>query len=172
MNQNPSVDAIAALLQRDGVIPPPNVTELVSVIRSGEQFLLAPPAPGPVVGQTALFVAPVVIEWGFDVEDSKAKQFRRWLEDNEPTLAGCVPTGVHYRGTYAVFASSNPSLGAYRAIWAFDTLDALNSLHQQCSQTGSQFGRLVEELISFRDQRIGAGRSQQIYQPACQALRI
>lgn len=172
MNQDPSVDAIAALLQSDGVIEPPRVTELVSVIRSGEQFVLGPSSPGPTVGQTTLFIGPLVIEWGFDVEDSKAQQFRRWLQDNEAALANAVPTGVQYRGTYAVFASAHPSLGAYRTIWALDTLDALNSFYGECSQTGSQFGRLVLELNSFRDRRIGAGRGQQIYQPAAQALRI
>jgi hypothetical protein len=171
MSDNPSLDAVLALLSDGGPIPPPTVSEVVSVIRSGDSFLIGPPGPVP-TAPAGMFIAPLVVEWGYDVEYDRARQFQRWLQDNEPALANSTPAGVSYRGTYAVFAESDLSLGSYRTVWGFDSFDAMQSMHVDCSQPGSQLGRLVDELNSFRDRRIGAGRSQQFYQPAAQSLRI
>ncbi|HEX5327118.1 MAG TPA: hypothetical protein VFW75_10660 [Acetobacteraceae bacterium] len=173
MSDNTSLETVTELLRRAGAIAPPAVAQVISVIRSGDQFLIAPPGPAPAAGvPSSLFIAPLVIEWGYDVEYDRARQFQRWLQDNEPALASSAPKGVTYRGTYAVFAESDLSLGSYRTVWGFDSFDGLQAMHGLCSQAGSQFARLVDELNSFRDRRIGAGSSQQIYQPAAQALRI
>ncbi|MGE0223212.1 MAG: hypothetical protein AB7F35_14320 [Acetobacteraceae bacterium] len=176
MSNETSLDAATALLRAGGAIAPPEVDEVVSVIRSGDQFLLSPtpgsPQSGTTHGLPDFFVGAVVIEWGYEVEPQSAAQFRRWLQDNEATLASQVPEGISYRGTYAVFAQSDLSLGAYRTVWAFASLDALQKMDMACGDDSSVFGRLVKELASFRDQRIGASRSQQIYQPAAISRRV
>ena len=113
MSDSPALDAVLALLSDGGSIAPPAVSEVVSVIRSGDSFLIAPPGLAP-TAPAGMFIAPLVMEWGYDVEYDRARQFQRWLQDNEPALASSAPAGVSYRGTYAVFAESDLSLGSYR----------------------------------------------------------
>jgi len=83
-----------------------------------------------------------------------------------------MPVGVTYLGTYAVFAQSDLSLGSYRTARVFATFDAIQNMGAKCAIPGSDFERLLNELTSFRDGRIGAGRSEQMYQPASPARRI
>ena len=85
MSDSPSLDAVLALLSDGGPIPPPTVSEVVSVIRSGNSFLIGPPGPVP-TAPAGMFIAPLVVEWGYDVEYDRARQFQRWLQDNEPRL--------------------------------------------------------------------------------------
>ena len=77
-----------------------------SVIRSGDSFLIGTPGPVP-TAPAGMFIAPLVVEWGYDVEYERARQFQRWLHDNEPAIASSAPAGVSYRGTYAVFATAS-----------------------------------------------------------------
>ena len=143
----------------------PKVSPLRSDIRSGENFLIATSGNLP-----ELFIGSVVVEWGFEVSRDRAAAFHAWLVENETSLASECPAGVQYRGTYGVFAQSERTLGSYRTVWSFASLAALELLAQEVAATSS-FGTRVQALTAFRDESIGASRSQQIYHPAAMAQR-
>jgi hypothetical protein len=111
----------------------------------------------------------LVIEWGYDVPFNKHEDFKSWLIRNEADIVKYQPTDVHYRGTYAVSATSEKHSGLYRTIWSFKTLQALDTF-SDIMHSGSDFARLVDELSAFRDR--GADSSQQIYQPVRCAHRF
>ena len=119
-------------------------------------------------------LATVVTEWGFDVAFERSDNFHKWLMAFEADLAKQTPSGVAYRGTYAVVVSSEKSAGNYRTIWAFDGFDAVQRFAEATSDASSQteFNRLVRELMSFRDRAYGAGWSQSLLQPAASSARI
>lgn len=159
------VDLAAQALQQQIWASPPEVARLRSDVRSGESFLITPGGALP-----SLFVGAVVIEWGFDVPKDKADGFHQWLIENEKALADECPAGVHYRGTYGVFAQSDRDLGVYRTVWAFDSLATMELLGKAVAEA-SPFGLRLQGLTAFRDESQGAGRSQQIYHPAATAQR-
>jgi hypothetical protein len=159
------VELAAQALQSQAWVSPPAVARLRTDVRSGENFLIATSGTLP-----DLFVGSIVIEWGYDVAKEKSADFHTWLGQNEKTLAAQCPTGVQYRGTYAVFAQSDNSLGEYRTVWAFDSLATMEQLAAEVSK-GSDFGKLVQALSGFRNDVPGASRSQQIYHPAATAVR-
>lgn len=161
-----SVEAATDLLRRQRWAVGPSVSRLRTDVRSGENFLLATPE-----GQLPDFLlGKVVVEWGYEVTRAESDAFHAWLAANEDALAKGCPSGVTYLGTYGVFAQSERTLGAYRTIWAFESLGSLESLAREVS-VSSEFGKRLAELIGFRDESIGASRSQQIYQPAAGAVR-
>jgi hypothetical protein len=180
MTEDTPIDGIRSLLRGpSGAIDAPAVDPLRSVIRSGENFLfggqnagtVAAPAAQPAPAQPVTRIGAVVLEWGFSVRDEVAAQFRRWLEDNEDELRQVTPQGVRYLGTFAVVAQSDLSLGDYRTIWSADSIAETTAM-EASFVAGGRFGQLLTELNSFRDRRIGAGRSQQIYQPAASTHKI
>lgn len=162
---NDPADLAAAVLQNQGWASAPSVSRLRTDVRSGENFLIATSGSLP-----PLFIGAVVMEWGFEVAREQSEGFHTWLQANEQALAAECPAGVRYCGTYGVFAQSEMSLGGYRTVWAFDSLAAMEALSGEVAAGGS-FGKRVGELTGFRDERIGAARSQQIYHPAATAVR-
>ena len=103
-----------------------------------------------------------IVEWGYDVVADQRDAFHKWLAKNENRLAGSAPRGVHYKGTFVVFMSSESASGRYRTLWAFDSLDGI----EQLGSGSARFMRLLQELTSFRDQSREAGFKQEIYQTA------
>lgn len=177
MSDPSSFSQLLSVLGQTNALAAPSVDKVRSVIRSGDQFLIGgqtehPPCDAKEGVVVSPFLGAVVVEWGFDVEHHLAAQFARWLADNEPELRLTTPTGCHYWGTYAVFAQNDMSQGAYRTVWAYTNLQSMTALNDAVGATGSRFAILIAELNSFRDRRIGAGRSQQIYQPAAHSTRI
>lgn len=160
-----SVDLATQLMRGQRWATAPKVSPLRSDIRSGENFLIATSGNLP-----ELFIGAVVVEWGFEVPRDKAASFHTWLSENETSLASECPAGVQYRGTYGVFAQSERTLGSYRTVWSFASLAALELLAREVAE-GSSFGNRVQALTAFRDESIGASRSQQIYHPAANAQR-
>ena len=161
-----TIDQATAALRGQSWAASPAVSRLRTDVRSGENFLMTTTA-----GKLPdLFVGGVVIEWGFEVVRNKAVAFHAWLVQNETQLASEAPAGVQYRGTYGVFAQSDNSLGAYRTIWAFDSMATMDVLAKEVAN-GTAFGKRMQELTAFRDESIGASRSQQIYHPAATAQR-
>jgi len=64
MSDPKSLEAALSLLKEGGAIAPPAVDELVSVIRSGEAFLISPAAVGPpVTPQTVPWPPALIVEW-------------------------------------------------------------------------------------------------------------
>ncbi|MDE5455067.1 hypothetical protein GWE18_19910 [Bradyrhizobium sp. CSA112] len=119
----------------------------------------------------SVLLGALVIEWGYDVPFNKHEDFKTWLVTKEAQIVAEQPTGVYYRGTYAVSATSEKHSGLYRTIWSFRTLAALETFSDSI-HTGSEFARLVNELCSYRDRERGADSSQEIYQPVRCAHRF
>lgn len=164
MTDTTPLDAATAALRNQAWATPPEVARLRTDVRSGENFLIATTGALP-----PLFIGPVIIEWGFEVPRETSAAFHAWLAANETNLAAECPPGVQYRGTYAIFAQSQ-ELGAYRTIWTFDTMAAMETLAAEVDAATS-FGTRLQALTAFRDERIGAARSQQILHPAATAKR-
>jgi len=159
------LDAATAALRSQAWATPPAVARLRTDVRSGENFLITTTGALP-----PLFIGAVMIEWGFEVARDQSEAFHTWLMENEANLAAECPPGVQYRGTYAVFAQSIDTLGAYRTIWTFTSLAAMETLAAEVAAATS-FGTRLKALTAFRDERIGASRSQQILHPAASAQR-
>ncbi len=107
-------------------------------------------------------VGMFIVEWGYDVVADQRDAFHKWLAKNENRLASSPPRGVHYKGTFVVFMSSEMTSGRYRTLWAFDSLGDMERL----GSGSKKFMRLLQELTSFRDQSREAGFKQEIYQTA------
>lgn len=159
------IDAATAALRGQTWATPPAVARLRTDVRSGENFLIAATGALP-----PLFIGAVMIEWGFEVPREQSDAFHAWLAENEADLAAACPPGVQYRGTYGVFAQSIDTLGAYRTIWTFESLAAMETLAAEVGNA-TPFGTRLKALTAFRDERIGASRSQQILHPAASAKR-
>jgi hypothetical protein len=159
---NDSLDAATELLRGARQLSPPTVEPLRSEVRSGENFLLTGGAA------PANFVGKLIVEWGFEVSPGQVPQFHQFLAANEAAIHQESPDGVHYKGTYAVWAQSNMLLGNYRTIWAFDEIADLGKLAAAVAGN-TAFGQLLKQLTAFRDTSIGASRSQQMYQVAASA---
>lgn len=155
-------DATMALLFGGAQIPEPVVERLRSDIRSGENFLLT----GGAV--PANFIGNLVVEWGYEVAPAQVASFHQFLVANEATLHQECPTGVQYKGTYAVWSQSNMTLGSYRTVWAFTALADMEKLAAAVAGN-TLFGQRLKALTAFRDTSIGASRSQQMYERAATA---
>lgn len=123
--------------------------------------------PGQATYQTGKrsLLGPIVVEFGYDIVDHD--RFQRFLAFYEQALADSAPNGVRYRGTYVVNLSTEKSAGQYRTLWSFRSVNALNRIGAALKPgIGiNQFGALMKRFRSLVDDRPGAGRSQQIYQP-------
>lgn len=171
--------AMAEAMLRGGRLDPPRVDPLVSVVRSGEQFLIIGSGQVPAVG-----LGSVVVEWGYEVPAARRALFQEFLANFEGQLDAGVPEGVTYRGTYAVFQQSERSLGSFRTIWSFNALVDLQTLTDAVAAAALpapidaaafataewSWGQLVRILLDFRDTDYAAGRSQVILQPAAVTL--
>lgn len=164
-NERDSVELATRVLRGETWASPPSVSRLRTDVRSGENFLIATSGTLP-----DLFIGAVIVEWGFEVPREKSGALHTWLAENETNLASECPSGVQYRGTYGVFAQSENTLGAYRTIWSFASLSAMELLAKEVA-SGSSFGKRLQALTGFRDESIGASRSQQIYHPAATSQR-
>lgn len=164
-NERDAIELATSVLKSQTWASSPTVSRLRTDVRSGENFLLATSGNLP-----DLFVGAMIVEWGFEVPREQSDTFHKWLAENEKSLASEYPAGVQYRGTYGVFAQSDRLLGSYRTIWAFDSLGAMELLAKEVAERSS-FGARLRDLTGFRDESIGASRSQQIYQPAASSQR-
>jgi hypothetical protein len=115
------------------------------------------------------YLGLVVVEYGYDIKpfdpeapEDKHNAFRSWLLDNEADLAASCPSGVRYRGTYAVLTTSEKTAGQYRTIWSFRGGDAIRALMQEVVND-TECGELVKQLRAWVDESPGAGSSQQQY---------
>lgn len=166
---------LKAALTRLDRLDPPALEALDPVIRSGDQFLLRDPLAGEAAGSTPGesaklrldkgAIGSLVVEWGYDVPQEKLVDFMTWLQVNEPALLDHNAAGgvnVRYRGTYAVFSSSEKGSGQFRTIWSYRVFSDLDELSNEFVRRTS-FANLVAQLRSFFDTRPGASRSQQIY---------
>jgi hypothetical protein len=171
MSDNP-IARLKELIRRVGHLDAPSVGLLRPEIRSGDKFLLRDPFKGKAgsgaAGKKAEkrlqkgAVGAIVMEWGYDVPAADVPAFMSFLAANEETLLATQPNGVRYKGTYAVFSSTEKSAGQFRTVWAYKEFGDLDTLSDEYEDM-SLFATLVRQLRGFADNSPGAGRSQQIY---------
>jgi hypothetical protein len=159
--------AAEALLRAQGRVPPASVTPLVSVVRSGEQFLIIPPSDGE---PSASALGRILLEWGYEVPRAQYGTFQAFLRDNNGLLATSPVAGLTYHGTYTVFQQSERSLGSFRTIWGLESLKLLEDMSAQVADPKNKWGEAVKALMGFRDPDYTAGRSQVILQLAAATL--
>ena len=160
-----AASAAAALLREGGRLPPASVTPLVSVVRSGEQFLLLQP---PEEGSDDT-LDRILLEWGYEVPRDQHAAFRQFLSEKNGLLAA-PPSGITYLGTYAVFQQSERSLGSFRTIWGFRSLSLMETMTAHVADPADDWGKAVKQLMDFRDPSYTAGRSQVILQLAAATM--
>jgi hypothetical protein len=159
--------AAEALLRAQGHVPAASVTPLVSVVRSGEQFLILAPAGG---GQGASPLGRILVEWGYEVPKDKHGAFQAFLKSAHATLRAPSVAGVEYLGTYTVFQQSDRKLGSFRSIWGYQNLSQMEQMTAKVADPNDAWGKAVKELMQFRDSDYTAGRSQVILQLATETL--
>jgi len=157
------VDAAAALLRAQGRVAPASAVPLVSVVRSGEQFLILPAGGRE---ETLGPLGRLVLEWGYEVPRDRHAAFQTFLRDSHGMLSASPVQGLRYLGTYAVFQQSERSLGSFRTIWDFERLSQMEEMSAKAADEGDEWGRAVKALMAFRDPDYAAGRSQVILQLA------
>ncbi|HEY4251309.1 MAG TPA: hypothetical protein VGM87_08910 [Roseomonas sp.] len=162
-----AADAAEALLRAQGAIAPASVTPLVSVVRSGEQFLILPPASGAV---SAGPLGRILLEWGYEVPRDQHAAFQAFLKTTHATLRASSVPGIEYLGTYTVFQQSDRTLGSFRTIWGFQALGQMEEMSAKVADAGDVWGKAVKDLMQFRDGDYAAGRSQVILQLATETL--
>ncbi|MCR0982744.1 hypothetical protein [Roseomonas populi] len=164
MTESPNpADAAEALLRAQGRVAPASAVPLVSVVRSGEQFLILPAAGseedlGP--------LGRLVLEWGYEVPRAQHVEFQAFLRDNNGLLSTSSVPGLRYLGTYTVFQQSERSLGSFRTLWDFQRLSQMEEMSARVADAGDEWGQAVKALMAFRDSDYTAGRSQVILQLA------
>jgi len=159
--------AAEALLRAARRVPAASVTPLVSVVRSGEQFLILPP-PGD--EPSASVLGRIVLEWGYEVPRGQYADFIRFIGEKHATLSVSPIDGLRYIGTYAVFQQSERSLGSFRTIWDMERLGQLEEMTARVADPKDDWGKTVKELMAFRDPDYTAGRSQVIMQLAAATM--
>lgn len=174
------LERLKGMIKGRGSLQAPSAVALDPEVRTGETFILTEPAgaragePGANVKalvKNKTLVGAISMVWGYDVPLEHGDRFSAWLRDNEAALAAAAPKGVHYRGTYAVFSTTEKRTGNYRTIWAYDSLNALQGMYAAAGG-GDDFARLFKQLNDFRDRSRDADRSQEILVPAAAAGRI
>lgn len=163
--------AAEALLRAQGHVPPASAVPLVSVVRSGEQFLiLPPPAAGVAAGQPAGTLNRMLLAWGYEVPREHYARFLDFLRDNHATLSDSPPGAPRYLGTFTVFQQSERSLGSFRTLWDFQQLSQMEEMSAKVADAADPWGQAVKELMGFRDPDYTAGRSQVILQLAAATI--
>lgn len=159
--------AAEALLRAQGHVPAASVTPLVSVVRSGEQFLILAPSGG---NADANPFGRILVEWGYEVPKDKHAAFQAFLKTAHVMLRAPSIPGVQYLGTYTVFQQSERTLGSFRTIWSFQNLGQMEQMTAKVADPNDAWGKAVKELMQFRDNDYAAGRSQVILQLATETL--
>ncbi len=109
-----------------------------------------------------------IAEFGFDVKKGQARDFQRWLSENESKLAAACPSGVEYIGTYAVVHTSEKHAGGYRQLLRLESYGSQDTLAAAMKEGGA-FADLFEELTQFIDQDREADWSSGLYKAVTDA---
>jgi hypothetical protein len=125
--------------------------------------------PRPAYATRRVLIGQIIVEFGFDATDETDLQdFAGCYEDY--LLLVLRTTGIRYRGTYAVYSSSENRAGKYRTVWSFrgpQALDKMTTASDPDPALGvGELGAITKRLRALADNRPGAGRSQNWYQPA------
>ena len=103
-----------------------------------------------------------IAEFGFDVRQGQARDFQRWLSENESKVAAACPSGVEYVGTYAVIFTSEKQSGGYRQLFRMESYGSQDVLAAAMKEGGA-FANLLNEMSEFVDQDREANWSNGLY---------
>ena len=98
---------------------------------------------------------------GYDVKAGKAREFQTWVRDNIEALRDNMPAGIELVGIYATMFSSEKEAGSFRTVIRMDSYGAMDTFAAAAAEE-SEFARLLDEMGSFGDVRIGAGGSNEL----------
>jgi hypothetical protein len=96
-----------------------------------------------------------------DIEPGKGREFQEWVKANSTALSDNSPEGIELVGIYAVMFSSEKQAGNYRLVWRLDSYGAMDRFAAAVPEN-AELGRLLGELDSFTDQRLGTGFSNEL----------
>lgn len=109
-----------------------------------------------------------IAEFGFDVKKGQARDFQRWLSENESKVAAACPSGVEYVGTYTVIYSSEKHAGGYRQLLRMESYGSQDTLAAAMKEGGA-FANLIEEMNKFVDEDREADWSNGLYKAVTDA---
>ena len=98
---------------------------------------------------------------GFNVRSGQNIEFQKWVIANAAAPSENTPDGIELVGIYAAVFSSEKNSGFYKTIWRLDSYGALDRFAAAAGED-SEFARLLNELGSFGDARLGASFSGEL----------
>jgi hypothetical protein len=98
---------------------------------------------------------------GFCVLPGRNLEFQAWVRANSAALAEAMPEGIGLLGIYASMFSSEKHSGDYKVVWRLDSYGAMDRFTAAMGED-SELARLMEELGSFYDVRIGVDYSDEL----------
>ena len=98
---------------------------------------------------------------GFDVKPGKSRELQEWARANSAALSANAPDGIELVGIYAAMFSSEKQTGHYRIIWRMDSYGAMDRF-AAAVPGNPELARLMDELDSFTDYRLGTGSSNEL----------
>lgn len=201
MSDNRNVTWLRNHLASEAALEPPVVQELEPAIRSGDQFLITSPIRDRRKREKILdqfdpsrtesddeqepkggrnwdnakkkpLLGPIVLEWGYDVSPVRRAEFKTFLRNFEGELARISPSGVRYRGTYAVLAQAEPNTGNFRTAWTLRNLRAMDrfSYEVDSSDGVTAFGAMILRFKALQEKT--GDSTQRIYQVAWPTKRL
>lgn len=104
-----------------------------------------------------------LVIWGFNVRSGKTGEFQEWVRANSAALSKAAPEGIELVGIYASMFSSEKHSGWYKIVWRQDSYGAMDRFDAAVREN-PEFARLLDELGSFADVRLGADYSAELLQ--------
>ena len=98
---------------------------------------------------------------GFDVTPGKNVEFQKWAQANTQALNESTPDGISLVGVYATMFGSEKESGQYKSVWRMTSYGDMDKFAAAAGE-GGEFGRLLDEMGSFGDFRIGANWSSEL----------
>ena len=98
---------------------------------------------------------------GFSVLPGKNLELQAWVRANSAALAKALPEGIEFVGIYAAMFSPQRHGGDYRLIFRLDSYGAMDRFSAAVGEN-KELARLMDELGSFEDVRLGADSSDEL----------
>jgi len=97
-----------------------------------------------------------------DIKPGKSYEFQEWVQANSAALSDNSPSGIELVGIYSTMFSSEKQAGDYRLVWRLDSYGAMDRFAAAVPEN-PELGRLLNELDSFTDHRLGTGSSNGLF---------
>jgi hypothetical protein len=98
---------------------------------------------------------------GFDVIPGKNVEFQKWVQANSQALNDNCPEGISLVGIYASMFGSEKESGQVKAVFRMTSYGDMDKF-AAAAAAGGDFARLLDEMFSFADARIGTNWSNEL----------